>query len=395
MTRLILLALLLSLNFSAVASPPADLVVDTQEGQQLRVPTDQPLPPSGQRLVIPARSGMTIHLQDPTLAHAEQRFRDNSLLLLTADGHQVLIRDLLGSYEKSPRLFLGKEEFNLEIQRIIAAQESGQDVDKLLEDTAAGVSGGGGEVFSMVQVISWFIDRLDVTAEAHADEGSEATAATPAPGNGAVTPVYTQLLAQMQIARDAEIEVHANAYSQIAEELLQQMTERASSGAGSLLELEQARAQQLQARLEVAEAAFTRKLSIDRHQDHYGERLQTSRLPTLTYAASSSMRDDLNRLPIEMQTEGRRYWRQLNFAIETLELLHSLADATDKVVDMARRRFMIGQTSFGELSSAIQLQLQVRVRLSQRNYEKKQAQAWLQAAAGKLDEKLLLHPGWQ
>ncbi|MEJ2464713.1 MAG: hypothetical protein P8045_03285, partial [Candidatus Thiodiazotropha sp.] len=348
MTRLILLALLLSLHFGAAASPPVDLVVDTHEGQRLRVPTDQPLPPSGQRLVIPARSGMTIHLLDPTLADAEQQFRDNSLLLLTADGHQVLIRDLLGSYEKSPRLFLGKEEFNLEIQRIIAALESGQDVDKLLEGTAAGVSGGGGEVFSMVQVISWFIDRLDVTAEAHADEGIGATPATPAPGNDAVTPVYAQLLAQMQIARDAEIEDHANAYSQIAEELLQQMTERASSGAGSLLELEQARAQQLQARLEVAEAAFTRKLSIDRHQDHYGERLQTSRLPTLTYAASSSMRDDLNRLPIEMQTEGRRYWRQLNFAIKTLQLLHSLADATDKVVDMARRRFMIGQTSFGE-----------------------------------------------
>ena len=402
MTRIMLLVLIFCLNLGASASAVEELVIATHEAQRLRIPADQPLLPTGQRLVVTARSGMTIFLQDPALAEAEQQIQEHSLQLLTADGREIVIKDLLDAFEEAPRLFIGEQEVSLEtlqvsldVQRIQAALEAGKDLGDMLEETAAGPSGGGGEIFGMVQVISWFVDRLDVTAEAHAQETGGEAGAAPLPTGGPVSPVYEQLLAQIQIARDAQIVAHASAYLGISEALLEIMTERAASGVGRALEMEQARAMHLQARLEVAEATFNHELAIDRHQDLYGERLQKSRMPDLTYAASASMRNDLSRLPAAIRTEGRRYWRQLGFATETLEMLQSLDVIVDKVVSMARKHFDIGRASFSELSGAIQLQLQVRVRLSQRNYELKQAQAWLQAAEGNLNGEILLHPGWQ
>ena len=73
MTRILLFVLMFCLNFGVSISFAADLVVTTHEAQRLRIPADQPLPPSGQRLVIPVRSGMTVLLQDKILAEAEQQ----------------------------------------------------------------------------------------------------------------------------------------------------------------------------------------------------------------------------------------------------------------------------------------------------------------------------------
>lgn len=392
MVRQLLSALLLAITFSTAALAE-DIVLKTSESQRLSIPGDQPLPQPGQQLVIPVRSGMQIVFEDDAAANAQLEYDRYSLILRYPDDRSVVIEDVLRNFEVAPRLFLAAEEKELMTARVLAALENGDDLSEALEETAAGPSGGGGEVFGMVQVINWFIDRMDMTAQAQADTlpGNSGPVAI----NDAGTPTLQQLLAQMQIAREQQLQALAIGYTETALQLHDKIAQRVASGAASSLMALQSEAFKLQAQLDQAQASFALELAIDRHQDLFGERLEACVLPSLEYTHNNDMRAALSKLSVAQQPMGRRYWRQVRFATETLDLLASLDELAVKIEQVTKDNFDLGRANFSELSSAIQTRLQVQVRLVQHRYQLLEAQAWLLAAQDKLGATLLKHPGWQ
>ncbi|MCP5144397.1 MAG: hypothetical protein H6978_06205 [Gammaproteobacteria bacterium] len=370
-----------ALGAGAAEQPPVETVVETRASQQLRIPADQPLPAAGQRLVIPAREGMTISIDDPDAHLNRVDAITGGTVLTTNNGGEIVIAGLLDTFDDDVHLILNDVE--IPTVNLIALLIDNQ------PEPAAGGATGGGEVFGMLQVINWFVDRMDFTARAQAAESGTSTAA----GNG-VSRLYEQLLAQMTIAREGEIVGHTQQFVTTATLLVQILQTGVDQGSISLADLTKARALVAQAQLEEMEARFALDLAIDHHQDRYSERLENSRLPDFNYIAQP-MRETLQSIPGTAQADGRRYWRQQKFAVESLDLLNSLHTMAEDIVLTTYNQFNIGRVSLDAYTGALQALFQVNVRIARRRYETKQAQAWLLDAQGKLADSMLLHPGWQ
>ena len=375
------------------------------ERHEINIPEDLPIPPLGKRVVVPLSSGMVIRLAEGAVYQSS--FEGKSLALQFSGHGTIVLEGLLEQYAEPVELYFGRRKYPLEaeqdvnreaIEQVLAALEKGEDLGDVLEATAAGGgAGGGGELFGIIQVAGWFIDQLDFTAQAHAQDVAQASATTRnsdvaiASGSG----VLPALLAQMQIASAELIKICAEDYLVVAKELHNKIRERTGSGVSQGVDLEVAHALVLQATLEVKEATFNLDLAIDEHQDLYGERLMTSVLPQLPFSLDDSLAATLRRLHVDQKPLARRYWRQAQFSQETLALLDQLQLSVDKTRLAYRDQFDLGQRSLSDYISAINAYYQVSVRQVRRAHDLHVAEAWLLDAERKLKKGILLHPGWQ
>lgn len=278
------------------------------------------------------------------------------------------------------------------IQAILEALEGDGDIMDSLEATAA--SGGGGEVFSMLQVVSWIVSRIDFSAEAQAQEPMITDGAS-ARGAGASIieglPAHQILIAKARLYRDQSVEALAGSYRESMDLLHRSVAERVEGGFTFPAELDVARGAVIQAQLEQHEAAFSRRLSQDDYEEVAGERLSTASRTCFNYTAASTAADAQRRVPQALQSGARRYWRQLQFADETLLLLGELEDIVDGYSRAYWDHFDLGQRNLDQLLATLQTRFQVQVRRQLREYDRVSAQAWLLFAEQQRDPRMAVN----
>lgn len=249
-------------------------------------------------------------------------------------------------------------------------------------------AGGGGELFGLVPIISWLLDRLDFISETQAAEPEQMAAL-------ADTPLLAQLLAQFRIAREAAVLEAAMAYEAASAARLEDTQYRLEAGSGGRADLEQARAVHLEAQLEVKEAEYRRVLAIDAHQDEFDDRLLKAAYPDWRDEPPRGLEAIRAAVTPDLHNAARRYGRQQAFAEDTKQLLETLVAVALDVRDAYGQQFELGQRTLLEIAGAERVLFQTRVRLAQRNYDLKSAEAWLLSATGKLSPDYIRRPGWQ
>lgn len=253
---------------------------------------------------------------------------------------------------------------------------------------AAGGLDGPGQVFALVPVLAWWLDKLDVISEAQAAEPATAASAER-------SAVLKQLLAQLAIAREGELRQLATQYFHTVDGVLGDVRRLAEAGRGSQADILQAEASHLQARLELKEAEFRLILAVDAHQDTFGERLETSDFPQWRAPPPSDLEVIRRTFPPDRFAVARKYVRQARFSREILALLEQLLSTADQLVTALEGQFALGRTSSEVLLNTKHLVFQTKVQLAQRSYDLKSAEARLLAAQDQLSEDHIRRPGWE
>lgn len=390
----VLLAAALSLAGAAeplLASGPAVPPV-------IRIPGDHPLPDPGARVVVAVPPGAEIRV-DPAavdLAQAGLSLAGADLVLRPADGGVLVLKDFFAVLSPPATLVLGEAVLPADL---LLAQLAPM-ADELPVEAAAGpVAGGGGELFGLLQVVSWLIERVELVPGAVAAEEAAArqlaqAGAPPAAGQ-AEPPRFAQMRAQLLIAREAEIARLAVDYETVTATLLAQLHSLIAVGHGGRLELAQAGAFHLEAQLEARDAGFRLAQAVDAHQDAHGERLETAAFPVWSTPPPTGLAAVSAEVAEGERAAARRYWRQARHARETISLLESLIALAEEIRDAYRQQFEIGQRTLAELETAEKTVFQAQVRLVQRRAELLIAEAWLLAATGQLSDDHIKRPGWQ
>lgn len=267
-------------------------------------------------------------------------------------------------------------------------------VEDLLASLPSGIpaSGGGdigaGQVFALVPILTWWLYHLDVISEAQAAEPAAAA-------SGERSPVLTQLLAQLAIAREGKLQQLATQYLHMIDGVIEEVRRFAEAGRASEVDILQAEASLLQARLELKEAEFRLILAVDAHQDAFDERLETADFPQWVPPPPNDLEVIRRTFPPDRFAVARKYVRQARFSKEILALLDQLLSTADQLVTALEQRFALDQTNLEALLNTKHLVFQTKVRLAQRNYDLKSAEARLLAAQGQLSEDHIRRPGWE
>lgn len=375
---------------AAPAPPPRE---DSQAWPVLRIPGDYPLPRGGERVTVPVPVGAEIQLvgeaADPGGWLPAVEGAD--LLLQRSTGGTLVLKDFF-SFEARPATLSLADGVVLTapdlLDSLVQAIATG---DSSSLDTAASVepaAGGGGELFGIVPIISWLLDRLDFISESHAAE-PEQTAAR------AESPRLEQLWAQLRIAREAEVLRVAKTFEAVMADIVAFLEDMLAGGGGSRADLAQAKAVYLEAQLEVKEAEYRHLLAIDAHQDTFGERLLKAAVPDWRDEPPRGFDAIRTAVPADRHDTARRYGRQRVFAEETSKLLETLVGLATEVRDAYVEQFEIAQRTLLEVLGAERVLFQTRVRLVQRQVELMSAEAWLLDATGKLKADYIRRPGWQ
>lgn len=418
---LVLLGALLALGpipLSAAAGPL--LATGEATATVVNIPGDYPLPEAGARIAVPVPAGGEIHFDleafDPASAQALLEGAD--LVLRLANGGELILEGFFASVDPPAAIVLGDGlaiSAELLLAQLAALEWEGStteplpstDVDKVpippvpvtlaqavdspdpIETAAGGpTAAGGGEIFGLVQVVSWLVDRINIVSKSEAAEPLQLAQS----GDLAR---FLQLEAQLLIAREAEIAKLAANYRDVTRTILAALKDRLAGGGGSRADVDQAEAIHLEAQLEVKEAEFRHALAIDAHQDAYGERLQTATLPVWQAEPPDDLAAITADLPPEQRAMARRYWRQARHASETLKLLETLVVVAEAVRDAYRQQFEVAQRTLLDVEYAEKTLFQARVRLVQRQVDLLTAEAWLLAAIGQLSPDHIKRPGWQ
>ena len=373
----------------------------------ITLPDDQAYPVAGQWSVVAVPTGGEVRLTGDFVLTAGMFRQGDSLILISGEDGVLVLQDLFANPGDPSSLILAGIEIPLSVLAAVPDLRSGDamflPLESLVAPAAGDMSGGGGEMFGLVQVISWFVDRLDVVSEAQAAELQDqapAVAAAPAAADQsaqAASPpaLLEQVLAQMRIARELQILESASQYEAQGEELWKLASQIAEGGGLGIVALTQVDLFRVEGQLEAREAGLRRDLAIDAHEDRFGKRLVDSVYPQWRYSPAANVREAKARVAPEYQAEVRRYWRQERFAFETKALLVRLLGLAEEVVEGMQRMFEVGQVTLSDLLGAEQVAFQVRVRLAQREYDLRSAEAWLLAAEGQLSPDVLLQPGWR
>jgi hypothetical protein len=280
------------------------------------------------------------------------------------------------------------------IQQILDALENGEDLGDVLPATAAG-AGGGGELASIVQVVGWFVDRLGLASEAHAQDIEDAEDEQSVAADSADADILEILLAQIRIATTGAAVRQANDHLEVARQIYQMIAEHAERGFGQGVDLDISTGSILQAELDVLEANYRLDLARDDHQNLSGERLSAASLPELEYPLADGLAAAVQRVPEDRKKLARLYWRQAKFADEALVLVDKWHRIMDRVRTIYRDQFEIGQRTLNDLLSAQFAYYQVGIKKTSLEYELRSAQAWLLNAEGKLTRDQLQRPGFQ
>lgn len=387
----------------------------------VRIPTDHPLPEPGARVVVPVPAGGHIYFDlgtfDPSSAQVFLEGAD--LVLRLEDGGELVLEGFFASVDPPAAIVLG-EELAVSAEVLLAllgyTEEAWSDpqntgagpggdrpaisVEVVLaaagsegaaagHETAAGpMAAGGGEIFGIVQVVSWLLGRLDLVSELQAAEPQQLA-------QGGQLAQFLQLEAQLLIARETEVANLAAEYEAATGMISGFLKDRLDRGGGSRTDVEQGRAFLLEAQLEVKEANFRLTLAVDAHQDSYGERLETAAVPTWQKELPSTLNEVTSRLTSEHRALTRKFWRQASYARETIELLETLVVVARNVRDAYRDQFEVAQRTLLDVQHTEKILFQARVRLVQRQIDLSVAEAWLLAAMDQLSPDHIKHPGWQ
>lgn len=418
---LVLLGALLGLGpvpLSAAAGPL--LAAGEAAAPVVNIPGDYSLPAAEARVVVPVPAGGEIHFDleafDP--ASAQVSLEGADLVLRLESGGELVLEGFFASVDPPAAIVLGDGlaiSADVLLAQLTALEWSGStteplpstDVDKAPTppapvtlaqavdspdpmETAAGgpAAAGGGELFRLVQVVSWLLDRIDIVSKSEAAEPLQLAQT----GDLAR---FLQLEAQLMITRETEIAKLAADYRDVTGMILAALKERLAAGGGSQADADQAEAIHLEAQLEVKEAEFRRILAVDAHQDAYGERLETTAIPVWQAEPPRNLATITAGLVPEQRALARRYWRQARHAGETLKLLETLEVVAEAVRNAYRQQFEVAQRTLLDVGYTEKTLFQTRVRLVQRQVDLLTAEAWLLAAMGQLSPDHIKRPGWQ
>ncbi|MEE9246741.1 MAG: hypothetical protein V3U63_11135 [Gemmatimonadota bacterium] len=388
---LILLGALIMLGamFLGAAANPT-LASSEAAAPVIRIPADHPLPGPGSRVVVPVPAGGQIHFDpeafDP--ASAQVSLEGADLVLRLNSGGELVLEGFFASVDPSAAIVLGETTISAEVLLLQIQALVDADSTPTLETAAGPTAGGGAELFGLLQVVSWLLDRLDLVSESQAAEPQQLAQSEDLAR-------FAQLEAQLLIAREAEIVKLAAGYESVTAAILAELERWLASGRGSRADVEQARAFHLEAQLEVKEAEFRLTLAVDAHQDAYGERLETAAVPVWESAPPSDLAAITAELAVEQRALARGFWRRARHARETIKLLETLSAVAVNVRDAYRQQFEVAQRTLLDVEYAEKTLFQTHVRLVQRQVDLLVAEAWLLAALGRLSPDHIKHPGWQ
>lgn len=386
----------------ALAGTAADTVRLAQATTEIHLvgarppgPGEQALPKTGERLVVDIPPGAIVKFVDSTFGPADVQVNPtgDDLEMAFNDGGVLVLRGFLAEPPEGMD-FATMELADGTVIPALAFQEMAAPTE-----AAAGASAGGGEVFGLVRVVWWLLDRVDLVgraeaAEAKADEADGTASVTVAPSS-AEDRILDQVLAQMMIARDGDIAAAAADYHERTVALQAEIKQRADGGGAGHVDVMLAESVNLNAELEQAEADFAFTLAIDAHQDRFGERLETAAYRPWPSPPPADLAAVSDQVGSDRRAAARRHWRLMNFANKTLPMLERLQTMALDVREGYIQQFEVGQRSLTELQSAEEVVYRVRVRLAQRTYDLKTAEAWLLAVTGQLPASVILRPGWQ
>ncbi|MEH6447016.1 MAG: hypothetical protein V7784_24240, partial [Oceanospirillaceae bacterium] len=324
-------------------SSDADLSIDTQTSS----------------LVLEYQNGGIVILK----GFNDQLYGAKEILLHMHDGMEISATNL----------------FNL----LIAEQEVGS-----ATEVAAGAAAGGGELFGFFRIASWLLKRSSFVSDVGAAETSLSSVDK--------LPVLQQLLMQMEIHKSYMIRDHARQLLQKTDALLLTMKDIVNRGGAGTTDLKFVEGAKLKAELTLMDAEYALTLGVDAHQDAYQQRLQKSAFPKWSDKIPETLKEINQSLTNNIAADrARLMFRQTKHAEKTISLLNVLIKLSMDILTDIENQFSIGQRPVSAVLSVLQTQYDVRVNHVGRRYELAQAEAWLQAANGKLDKKYILQPGWQ
>lgn len=373
---------------------PAVAGGDGTAGAVINVPERHAPPTPGAPLIVKVPPGALVRL-DPAQIDIENStlsLDGGDLVIEREDGARLVLEDFFASVHPPAALAIGDQTplpADLILQQI--ALEQGQpNVDDLAADEIEPAAGAGDEIFGVVHVVSWLVDRLAPIADAEAAETSGAAAedsGSPDPGNH-----FAQMRAQIVIAREAAIVALAGDYLQAARELAGETEKMLNGGAARPVDREQVRLFELEAEIEHRDARHRLALAADTHENDYGYRLESILFPVWAEPPPTGLEEITARLGSDRAAKARTRWRTAAHGRDTLQLVKTLVVVARAVREAYRQQHAIGQRSLGELIGVEQLFHQAEVQRIMRTADLRIAESWLLFALGQFDPAHIRRP---
>lgn len=363
------------------------------------IPGDHPLPTAGQRITVPIKPGTEIRFgSELNLEDVFVEMQGSDLLVHFAKGGELLLQNFFAALNP-PATVAYQKNVPISAETFRSAATGGMTKLKKIAifsnalsnvEAAAGgpVAAGGGELFGLLKVASWLIERIDLVSKAEAAprDGNDASASSLQ---------FAQLEAQMQIYLEGALLKEAQNYEAVTATIQENVAATVNRGASSKVDLDVAKGFLLEARLEVKDAAFRRLVAIDAHQDRFGKRLEKAAAPVWPAPPSDQLSVLTAKIAAAKHATVRQNWRRISYAKDTIKLLESLTVLTQEIARAFRDQYSLGRRTVNELISSEKALYQARVQLLHRNVAKLRAEAWLLSAMGSLPPDVIKQPGWQ
>lgn len=352
--------------------------------------TDETIVTSGATQKIKVRQGDKIDVLNASMASATVIGNDYvvTVAVPASDNVEITFVDLFlllaqaGGDTPPPVLVIGD-------WRVASIGDALSAIATAAGEPAAGAptaAGGGGEVFGLIQVVSWLLDRLGPVSSAQA---------APAVAVGTAGQ-FAQMKAQILIAREAEIAVLAKEHADTARSFLRDVRQMAESGRGTDADVNNTRVLLLQFELELRDAKFRLALAADAHENEFGERLESTLFPVWKSPPPTGL-DAITRGLTGDQAKklARTYWRQSRHARKTLDMVKTLVSVAQSLQRAYRQQFALGRRTVTDLASVQRLVFETRVQQVARLSDLRVAESWILAARGQLTPAYIKHPGRQ
>ncbi len=245
--------------------------------------------------------------------------------------------------------------------------------------TAAGGAGGGGEIFGLINVVSWLLDRLDVISTSQA---------AGAPGNivAVETPLYQQIMAQLVITRDNRVLEISKSHRQNTAKLFAEIKKRLTSGSSSEVDRNIAEISDLDAQIELENALFRSQQAIDAYQEIYNTSLVQPAYREWQHPAPQ----DLAKIAVkhagnkQVIAAAQQYLKRLRHLQTVQGLLLKLLPIAESARKDVHEHFDVGQFTLNDVIGIMNISVEAQIRQVKNEYDRKQAEAWLLSAAGQL-----------
>jgi hypothetical protein len=315
----------------------------------------------------------------------------SSITLAVAEGSSIGVSEAaeVEGHEDDPAIESDLLQEEATADEILAALESGEDLEDVLEPTAA----GGGNPIAGLSVFGWLanrfgIDTPELVSNVSASVPQTSSAVAPSAASAVSSALPARIRTQLLITRNYQLLEATQRYEIILQRLQENISERLRGGVSREVDMEVVKSWAMDAALEQSRANSRLLMSMDMHEDNFGYRIDSRSLFPQGWDSrhERSLDKELSYLDEAQAAPARRQWRTIEMERDSLEINLARLQHLNKVRSAYWNQFDLGQKSIEELIGVSRMYFDIEVQKIDTEYRLFDAQAQLLTMMSRLFE---------